>query len=109
MEKEEPNFNIRGEILTVTLVLEDAKVEQKYGKQKGKCRFAARYFPRNFAETDNKCCYKKTNRPKFSMVFTLIDRRNDVIKCSKLKLNHKPQTSGFAAVLNILWRHFYGL
>ena len=26
-----------------------------------------------------------TNRPQFSMVYTLIDRRNDVIKCSKLR------------------------
>ena len=86
MEKEEPNFNIRGEILTVTLVLEAAKVEQKYGKQKGKCRFAARYFPRNFAETENKRFYKKTNRPKFSMVF---------IKCSKLKWNHEPADEWF--------------
>ena len=25
------------------------------------------------------------------MVYTLIDHRNDVIKCSKLKWNHEPQ------------------
>ena len=40
-----------------------------------------------------------TNRPQSSMVYTLIDhtRRNDVIKCSKLKWNHEPQVSGFTA------------
>ena len=38
-----------------------------------------------------------TNRPQFSMVNTLIDHRNDVIKCSKLKWNHEPQVSGFTA------------
>ena len=27
----------------------------------------------------------KTNRPQFSVVYTLIDHRNDAIKCSKLK------------------------
>ncbi len=31
-----------------------------------------------------------TNRPHFSMVYTLIDHRNDVRKCSKLKWNHEP-------------------
>ena len=31
------------------------------------------------------------------MVCTLIDHRNDVIKCSKLKWNHEPQASGFIA------------
>ena len=40
-----------------------------------------------------------TNRPQSSMVYTLIDhtRRNDVMKCSKLKWNHEPQVSGFTA------------
>ena len=38
-----------------------------------------------------------TNRPQFSMVYTLIDHRIDVIKCSKLKWNHEPQASGFTA------------
>ena len=33
----------------------------------------------------------------YSMVNTLIDHRNDVIKCSKLKWNHEPQASGFTA------------
>ena len=51
-----------------------------------------------------------TNRPQFPMVYTLIDHRNDVIKCSKLKWNHEQQASGFTAkFLNILWGHFYGL
>ena len=38
-----------------------------------------------------------TNRPQFSIIYTLIDHRNDFIKCSKLKRNHKPQVSGFIA------------
>ena len=38
-----------------------------------------------------------TNRPQFPMVYTLIDHRNDIIKCSKLKWNHEPQASGFTA------------
>ena len=52
-----------------------------------------------------------TNRLQFSMVFTLIDHRNDVIKCSKLKWNHEKQAGEWfqCKVLNILWRHFYGL
>ena len=33
------------------------------------------------------------------MVYTLIDHRNDVIKCSKLKWNHEPQAIGFTAKL----------
>ena len=46
-----------------------------------------------------------TNRPQFSMVNTLIDHRNDVITCSKLKWNHEPQASGFTAKF---WT-FYGV
>ena len=38
-----------------------------------------------------------TNRPQFSMVYTFIDYRNDVIKWSKLKWNHEPQARGFTA------------
>ena len=34
-----------------------------------------------------------TNRPQFSMVYTLIDHINDVIKCSKLKWNHEPHVT----------------
>ena len=34
-----------------------------------------------------------TNRPQYSIIYTLKDHRNDVIKCSKLK----PQVSGFIA------------
>ena len=33
------------------------------------------------------------NRPQFSMVYTLTDHRNDVIKCSKFKWNNEPQAS----------------
>ena len=40
---------------------------------------------------------KLTNRPQFSMVYTLINHRNDVIKCLKLKWNHQQQASGFTA------------
>ena len=44
----------------------------------------AQDFPGNFTGTENKCCGKKTNPSQFSMVYTLIDHRNDAIKCSKL-------------------------
>ena len=40
MDKEEPNFNIRGEISDSELVLKAAKVEQRYAKQQEKRRFA---------------------------------------------------------------------
>ena len=40
MYKEEPNFNIWVEIPVSELVLEAAKVEQKYEKQQEKRRFA---------------------------------------------------------------------
>ena len=40
MEKEEPNFNIWGEISESELVLEPAKVEQIYEKQQKKRRSA---------------------------------------------------------------------
>ena len=40
MDKEEPNFNIWGEISESELVLEPAKVEQIYEKQQKKRRFA---------------------------------------------------------------------
>ena len=39
MDKEEPNFNIWGEISDSELVLEAAKVEQKYEKEQEKRRF----------------------------------------------------------------------
>ena len=45
------------------------------------------------------------NRPQFSMVYTLIHHRYDVIKCSKLKWNHEVQTGGFTARF---WT-FYGI
>ena len=44
MDKEEPNFNMWGDISDSELVLEAAKIEQKYEKQQ-----RARDFPRNFA------------------------------------------------------------
>ena len=34
-----------------------------------------------------------TNRPQFSMVYTLIDHINDVIKCPKVKWNHEPHVT----------------
>ena len=34
-----------------------------------------------------------TNRPQFPMVYTLINQRNGVIKCSKLMWNHEPLVS----------------
>ena len=49
MKEEEPNFNIWGEISDREMVLEAAKVEQKYEKQQEKRRFARAIFPRNFA------------------------------------------------------------
>ena len=39
MDKEEPNLNIWGEISDSELVLEAAKVEQKYEKEQEKRRF----------------------------------------------------------------------
>ena len=52
-----------------------------------------------------------TNRPQFSMVYTRINHRNDAIKCSKLcsETTRRPAFRGSTWVLNILWRHFYGL
>ena len=40
------------------------------------------------------------------MVYTLIDHRNDVIKCSKTQVV-EPRAAG--EVLSNLWCHFYGL
>ena len=60
-DKKESNFNTWGKICDSELVLEAAKVEQKIRKTT-----------------------IKTNRPQFFMVYTLVDRRNDAIKCSKL-------------------------
>ena len=50
-------------------------------------------------ETKNKCYCKKQIDHKFSMVYTLIDHRNDAIKCSKLC---SETTRRSALVLNIL-------
>ena len=44
MDKEEPNFNIWGDISDSELVTKAAKVEQKYEQQ-----WRARDFPRNYA------------------------------------------------------------
>ena len=51
-----------------------------------------------------------TNRPQFSMVYTVIDHRNDVIKCSETQVEPRAAGEWFhLKVLNILWRHFHGL
>ena len=47
----------------------------------------------------------RTNRPQFSMGYTLIDHRNVVIKCSKLKWKHDPRARSFTAKF---WT-FYGV
>ena len=44
MDKEEANFNMRGSIFDTELVLETAKIEQKYERQQRACDL-----PRNFA------------------------------------------------------------
>ena len=90
MDKEEPNVNISGEIPDSELVLEAAKVEQKYEKQQEQRRFVLKIN-----------VIVKTNRPQFSMVYTLIDHRNDAIKCSKLC---SKTTRRFTRVMNILSR-----
>ena len=40
MDKEEPNFNLGGKTSDSELVLEGAKIEQKYEKEQEKRRFA---------------------------------------------------------------------
>ena len=42
----------------------------------------------------------------FPLVLTLLDHRNDIIKCSKLKGNHEPQASGSITTkfLTFYWR-----
>ena len=57
----------------------------------------ALYFYSVWTFNANVFLFYLTNRPQFSMVYTLIDHKNDIIKCSKLKWNHKTQVSGFAA------------
>ena len=47
-------------------------------------RSASKIFQETSQETENKCYGKETNPSQFSMVYTLIDHRNDAIKCSKL-------------------------
>ena len=88
--QEEPNVNISGEIPDSELVLEATKVEQKYEKQQEQRRFVLKIN-----------VIVKTNRPQFSMVYTLIDHRNDAIKCSKLC---SKTTRRFTRVMNILSR-----
>ena len=58
MDKEEPNFNIWGEISDSELVLEAAKVEQKY-KKNNKTALRAVIFRETSQETKNKCYCKK--------------------------------------------------
>ena len=57
----------------------------------------ASYFYSVWTLTANVLLFYLTNRLQFSIVYTLTDHRNDVIKCSKLKWNHEPQASGFTA------------
>ena len=59
MDKEEPNFNIWGEISVRELVLEAAKVEQKYEKQQGKRHFAQLEEDNLQQLAKNKCYCKK--------------------------------------------------
>ena len=83
MDKEEPNFNILVEISVSELVLEAAQVEQKYEKQQEKRGFARLEEDDLQQLVKNKCYRTKTNGPQFSMVYTLIDHRNDAIKMFK--------------------------
>ena len=84
MDKEEPNLSTWGDISDSELVPEAAKIQKKIRKTtKKKRRFAQ--FARNFAGNKNKChCKKQIDHRQFSMVYTLIDHRNDTINCSKL-------------------------
>ena len=59
MDKEEPNFNIWLEISVSELVLEAAKVEQKYEKQQEKRRFAQLEENDLQQPVKNKCYRKK--------------------------------------------------
>ena len=54
MDKEEPIFNIWGEISVSELVLEAAKVEQKYEKQREKRRCAQEDDLQQLAKNKNK-------------------------------------------------------
>ena len=102
MDKEEPNFNVWLEISVSELVLEAAKVEQKYEKQQEKRGFARLEEDDLQQLVKNKCYRTKTNGPQFSMVYTLIDHRNDAIKMVKtLQWNHSPAAGGSTWVLNI--------
>ena len=49
--------------------------------------------------------WQLTNQSQFSIVYTVIDHRNDVIKCWKLKWNNELQASSFTAKF---WT-FYGI
>ena len=102
MDKEEPNFNIWLEISVSELVLEAALVEQKYEKQQEKRGFARLEEDDLQQLVKNKCYRTKTNGAQFSMVYTLIDHRNDAIKMFKtLQWNHSPAARGSTWVLNI--------
>ena len=59
MDKEEPNFNIWGKISVSELVLQAAKVEQKYKKTIRKTALRAVIFRETSQETKNKCYCKK--------------------------------------------------
>ena len=57
----------------------------------------ASYFYSVWTFTANLLLFYLTNQPQFSKVYTLMDHRNDIIKCSKLKGNHEQWASGFTA------------
>ena len=57
--------------------------------------------------TFSKNLLQETNRLQFSMVYNLINHRNEMFKTQV-----ETQAAGqwfHCKVLNILWRHFYGL
>ena len=55
MDKEEPNFNIWGEMSDSNMVLEAGKVEEKYEKRQEKRHFRRVIFRETSQETKNKC------------------------------------------------------
>ena len=66
MDKEEPIFNIWGEVSVSELVLEAAKVQQKYEKQQKDV--ASRSWRRTTCNNERKINeIVKTNRPQFSV------------------------------------------
>ena len=64
----------------------DARQQLVLGKQFNGIEFLFKLFCRlfTFLSITPFLIFKLTNRPQFSIVYTLIDHTNDVIKCSKL-------------------------